>query len=124
MRRKPPQIALSLVAGTAAAAAFDLAVAPARTSAFVMWGLLLALAAGIAFFANRICWWILTVYSVAALVFGVWIVWSTEIAARFSWPSWVNFGLQGVIVALLLSPRMIRFVRPLARTNNVPENAG
>ena len=44
MRRKPPQIALSLVAGTAAAAAFDLAVAPARTSAFVMWGLLLALA--------------------------------------------------------------------------------
>jgi hypothetical protein len=89
-----------------------------------MWGLSLALGVGIAFFRSRVCWWIWALFSAAAVMFTISTLWSSQMAARLGWPSWVNIGVQALGVALVFSPQMIRFIRPFGERQRLDESAG
>jgi hypothetical protein len=71
------------------------------------------LAAGIALFASRIGWWILLIWDGAALAYTASRFVSGEIGlTEIGWPSWVNIVLQSLVVVILISPGMLRWVAP------------
>jgi len=78
---------------------------------------IVALAAGIALFASRFCWWVLWLWGIAALAYTAFRLSSGPFGpGDMGWPSWVNIVLQSLMVALLMAPPMLRWVAPFGRT--------
>ena len=85
-----------------------------RRPSYTIWAADLMLAAGIALFASRFCWWVLLLIFVVAL--GSWalsVVNNPVIVSQASWPSWVNVALQASIPMILVTPAMLSWVKPL-----------
>ena len=74
------------------------------------------LAAGIAFLASRICWWVLLLFAGVALTFTAsrFISGSIEVA-EIGWPSWITIFLQSLLMVTLVTPGMVRWIAPFGR---------
>lgn len=101
----------------ASAASIGVSFSSGLAPTYVAWIVVIALALGIALFASRVVW------VVSLLLFG----WSLFRWARYValdrpsifdnvyWPSWINVGLQTLILGILLTPAMFCWIDPLRK---------
>jgi len=113
--------AVSLMLGmTVLSQIFSISVHAAPSiSNFIVAGLVVCLALGVAFFASRLCWLIFSIFALLAFYFLPWAE-MIEQFAIVSWRSWVNILLQSAVVALLLSFPIIRWVGVAVTSDRQP----
>src|SRR5688572_12644250 len=98
----------------ASAASIGVSLSIGLAPSYGTWVVVLALALGIAFFASRVSWLLLLLLSGWALF--RWaryvVVDRPSVFDNVYWPSWINVGLQILILGILLTPAMLRWIDP------------